>query len=107
MPFVHYDGLVHKFVMEFIQFSSNHPEYQLTKYHSILENNGIEWNDRAIREANVNSLDAQCILALIQGGIRAERVSEGTLLSLFKEEFILKWLKRLEDIDDVASAHKG
>ena len=85
---------------EFYQFSYNYPEYQLTSYESILERNGLKWDDAIMRSANEMSLDAQCILALIMGAIRANRFCEGTLLSLFEDGYIIKWLKRLKCIDD-------
>jgi hypothetical protein len=33
------------------------------------------------------------------GAIRAERFCDGALLGFFKDGYILKWLKRLKDID--------
>jgi ADP-ribosyl-[dinitrogen reductase] hydrolase len=48
MPFVNFDDLVYMFVEEFYQFSESYPEYQLSRYSSILENNGLKWNDRAM-----------------------------------------------------------
>lgn len=98
MPFVNFDELVNFFVEEFYQFSENHPEYQLTSYKSILESNGLKWDDVAMRNADETTLDAQCILALIMGAIRAERFCDGTLLSFFKDGFIVKWLKRLQSL---------
>lgn len=53
-----------------------------------------------MRNANVDTLDAKCILALIMGAIRAERFCDGALLSFFKDGYILRWLKRLKEIDD-------
>ena len=100
MPFVNFNDLVDLFADEFYQFSESHPEYQLTRYGSILERNGLNWGDEKMRNADVDSLDAKCILALIMGAIRAERFCDGALLSFFKDGFIVKWLKRLKDIDD-------
>jgi ADP-ribosyl-[dinitrogen reductase] hydrolase len=99
MPFVNFNELVDLFVEEFYQFSESYPEYQLTSYSSILESNGFNWDDAAIGNADEASLDAQCILALIMGAIRAERFCEGTLLSFFKDGSIVKWLKRLKSFD--------
>ncbi|MDL0421665.1 ADP-ribosylglycohydrolase family protein [Caldifermentibacillus hisashii] len=100
MPFVKYDELVKMFVDEFYQFSQSHPEYKLMKYHSILEDYGIQPNTGGLRDAKVELLDAQCILAMIMCIIRFERFGDGLLLNFFKEGIILKWLKRLKTIDD-------
>ncbi|MDQ0219806.1 hypothetical protein ELQ35_16570 [Peribacillus cavernae] len=106
MPFVNYDELVKMFVDEFYHFSQSHTEYKLTNYGSILEDNGLKWNTRVMRNTEVELLDAQCILALIMRAIRGERFSEGLLHSFFKEGIILKWLKRLKDIDINGSAQE-
>ena len=100
MPFVHFNELVDLFVEEFYQFSNNYPEYQLTSYESILESNGLKWDDAVMRSADEMSLDAQCILALIMGAIRVNRFCEGALLSFFEDGYIVKWLKRLKMNDD-------
>ena len=51
-------------------------------------------------EADVSSLDGQCIMALIMGAVRAERFCDGALLRFFREGCIRKWLERLKEIDD-------
>lgn len=106
MPFVYFAELVNEFVAEFYQFSESHPEYQLTSYRSILENNGIRWGYVPMLSADVESLNAPCTLALMMGAIRGERFCDGSLLSFFKDGFILKWLKRLKAIDDRTAAQK-
>lgn len=50
-------------------------------------------------KAEVDHLDAQCIIALIFGAIRADRFVEGTLLAFLKDGFITKWLERLKTLD--------
>ncbi|QFK71165.1 hypothetical protein F7984_07845 [Pradoshia sp. D12] len=100
MPYVMYKKLINLFVKEFYHFSESHPEYNLTSYSDILERNGLKWNQEAMRNADEDSLDAQCILALIMGATRAERFSEGALLSFFENGCMVKWLKRLKTIDE-------
>jgi ADP-ribosylglycohydrolase len=100
MPFVQYDELVKMFVEEFYQFSQSHPEYKLMNYRSILEDYGIKPNTRDLQDADVELLDAQCILAMIMCIIRFERFGDGLLLKFLKEGIILKWLRHLKTIDD-------
>ena len=51
-----------------------------------------------MKNANVSSLNAQCVLALLMG-VRAERFGDGILLSYFESGTILKWLERLKNIE--------
>lgn len=51
-------------------------------------------------EADVSQLDAQCVMALIMGAVRAERFCDGALLGFFRDGSIRKWLERLKEIDD-------
>jgi len=98
-PFVNYSGLVSAFETEFYQFHHVHPEYSLAEYTKILEKNGLKWDVDEMCAADIQSLDEQCILALIMGAVRAEHFSDGVLLGFFKDGSIEKWLKRLKDID--------
>lgn len=100
MPFVNYDELVDLFVKEFYQFSENHPEYELTNYGLILENNGLRWDHESMRNADIDNMNEQGILALIMGAIRAERFCDGALLDFFTDGYIMKWLKGLKAIDN-------
>ncbi len=104
--FVGYDRLVIKFEDEFDQFAESHPEYQLTSYGEILDRNGLKWDNAQMRKATTDNLDAQCVLALIMGAIRAERFCNGALLEFFNDGYILKWLKRLREIDCQATPKK-
>lgn len=97
MPFVKYNNLVDSFVQEFYQFSEINKEYGLKNYFYILNSNGIKSD---IESVDVNLLDAQCVLALIMYTVRAENFCDGALLGSLKNGSIIKWLKRLKDIDD-------
>lgn len=41
-------------------------------------------------DADVSSLDAQCVMALIMGAVLAERFCDGALLGFFKDGSIKK-----------------
>jgi len=100
MPFVNYGSFVYSFESDFFQFLNSHPEYNLTGYDTILENNGLKWDQRSMENADVNVLDEQCILALITGAFRAENFCDGALMEFFKKGCILKWLRRLKSLDE-------
>jgi len=106
MPFVGYSRLVISFEKEFYSYSEAHPEFELTRYGKILERYGLKWGAEEMRSADVQKLDEQCVLALIMGSIRAERFCDGALLGFFKDGCILKWLKRLKDIDSQVTQKK-
>jgi len=99
MPFVNYSEMVHRFIDDVYDFHENNKDYELNRYGDILEKNGLEWDDTAMCEADVSSMDGQCVMALIMGAVRAERFCDGALLSFFKNGCVLKWLKRLAEID--------
>jgi ADP-ribosylglycohydrolase len=100
LPYVNYKELVDSFVREFNEFSDNHPEYQLLDYCSILNNYGVKWNKKSMKKANLELLDDKCILALIMGAIQAETISKMSFLNFLDDGSIIKWLKRLKNIDD-------
>ena len=99
MPFVNYSEMVHRFIDDVYNFSDNNKDFELTRYGEILERNGLEWGSKSMREADISSLDAQCIMALIMGAVRAERFCDGALLGFFRDGSIRRWLERLHELD--------
>ena len=100
MPFVNYSEMVHHLIKDVYDFEEKNKDFELTRYGEILEKNGLEWGSKSMSEADVSSLDGQCIMALIMGAVRAERFCDGALLGLFKNGSIKKWLEKLKEIDD-------
>ena len=98
-PFVDYSIVVDQFIHDVYSFVDNHEELGLHNYTKILEDNGIQWIWEPTVKAEVDNLDAQCIIALIFGAIHADRFSEGTLLAFLKDGLITKWLERLKTLD--------
>ena len=99
MPFVNYSEMVHRFIDDVYDFSENNKDFELTRYGEILERNGLEWGSKSMSEADVSSLDAQCVMALIMGAVRAERFCDGALLGFFKDGSIRRWLERLHELE--------
>jgi ADP-ribosyl-[dinitrogen reductase] hydrolase len=88
-----------QFNIEFYNFLQSHPEYELGDYEDILEENGLRWQTDSMRSADENSLDEQCVLALITGAFRADHFSGGVLNEFVKDGYIDKWLGRLKALD--------
>ena len=91
--------MVYNFIDDVHNFEEKNKDFELTRYGEILEKNGLEWGSKSMSEADVSSLDNQCIMALIMGAVRAERFCDGALLGFFKDGSIKKWLERLKKID--------
>lgn len=98
-PFVDYSRVVDQFIHDVYSFVDNHEEMGLHNYIKILEDNGIKWSWEPMVKAEVDNLDAKCVIALIFGVIRAERFSEGILLVFLKNGSIIRWLERLKTLD--------
>lgn len=98
MPFVNYSEMVHRFIDDVYDFSDNNKDFELTRYGEILERNDLEWGSKSMSEADVSTLDAQCVMALIMGAVRAERFCDGALLGFFKDGSIRRWIERLKEV---------
>ncbi|NCD09224.1 MAG: hypothetical protein EOL98_07315 [Negativicutes bacterium] len=99
MPFVAYSEIVNRFIDDVYAFEKNNKDMELARYGDTLRDNGLEWDMKSMKNADVSDLNAQCVLALIMGAVRAERFCNGALLDFFKSGCILKWLERLNNID--------
>jgi len=98
-PFINYSECVRELEHAVYEFDKKNPDMELHNYGAILEANGIEWGTRSMEAANVSNMDAQVVLALLLGAIRAERFCDGALLGFLESGAILRWLKRLQEID--------
>ncbi len=100
MPYVDYSLPVIQFEDAVYKAVDKYPDMKLSSYNSILQKFGIEWGSESMQEADVSEVDALCVIALLVGVIRAERFCDGALLRFFKNGCILKWLRRLEELDE-------
>ncbi|MGQ7386295.1 DUF6508 domain-containing protein [Streptococcus suis] len=99
MPCVRYSEMVDNFIDDVYAFEESNKDMELTRYEDILKDNGLEWDSESMKNTDISSLNAQCVLALIMGAVRAERFCDGALLDFFKSGCILKWLDRLKNIE--------
>ena len=98
-PYVNYTEAVRNFLDDVMAFVDAHEEMRLKNYHTILEDQGIERSTEAMAEADPEALDGLAVMALIVASLRGERFCEGFLLRLLYEGCVVKWLKRLDEID--------
>ncbi|MDJ0288117.1 DUF6508 domain-containing protein [Bacillus altitudinis] len=99
MPYVNYSETVRRFIEDVYTFAEQHQEMRLTRYSEILKENGIEGGTNDMENVDTSNVNAQCVLALIMGVLRAERFCEGVILDFFTNGTIVKWLERLERLE--------
>lgn len=99
MPYVNYSETVRRFIEDVYTFAEQHQEMELTRYSEILNENGIEGGTNDMENVDISNVNAQCVLALIMGVLRAERFCDGVILDVFTNGTIVKWLERLERLE--------
>ena len=99
-PFVAYSSLVSNFIDDVSGFVEDNPELHLNRYPDILEESGLEWSTQSMSGAIAEDLDAKVVCALIVGAVRAERFCDGALLTFFTNCSIMRWLHRLQEIEE-------
>ena len=98
--FVSYSIAVDNLADDIYEFAKESNEIVPSKYAEILQANGIEWGYDSMMKADASELDAQCILALLIASLRAERFCDGALLGFIKNGAVIRWLKRLQELDE-------
>lgn len=99
MPFVNYSEMVRQFINDVYTFEEQNKDMELTRYADILKENGLEWEMDDLENVDVSDLNAQCVLALVTGVVRAERFCDGIIFNFFKSGAMLKWLERLDCLE--------
>ena len=100
VPFVSYSIAVNNLADDIYKFAKESNEIVPSKYAEILQANGIEWGYDSMIQADASEIDAQCILALLIASLRAERFCDGALLGFIKNGAVIRWLKRLQELDE-------
>ncbi len=99
MPYISYSDMVCEFENAVYAIKDQYEELNLVAYHQILATNGIDLTKESMSDVDVANMDVQCVLAMLMAAVRNERFCEGTLLRLFKNGAIMKWLVKLEELD--------
>lgn len=100
VPFVSYSIAVNNLADDIYKFAKESDEIVPSKYAEIIQANGIEWGYDSMMKADASELDAQCILALLVAPLRAERFCDGALLEFIESGAVIRWLKRLQELDE-------
>ena len=99
-PFVNYGDAACKLIEEIHRFAEKHPEFELNQYQTILKKKKNEQGCDSVWAMDVDQLDGKTVTALLLGAVREERFCEGILLRFCKNGSIVKWLKRLKELDE-------
>lgn len=100
MPYISYSEMVCEFEEAIYKIKAENEALKLVEYRTILNQRGIDLEHIVLSEIDVERLDIKGVLALLMAAVRAERFCEGTLLRLFKNGTIKKWLLKLEALDN-------
>lgn len=92
MPYMSYSETVMKFISEMDAF-------MIRNYQEVLKRNGLRWG-MEMGHADVSGSDAEDVLALLTGAIRAERFCDGAFASFARSGAVDRWLRRLKEIDE-------
>lgn len=74
-------------------------EFPCTNYREVLSEMGIALGYNQITAKSVDDLNAKQVLALITSAFRNDHFDNGVIVKYFRSGAMLKWLKRLKDID--------
>ena len=107
MPFVIYDWHVRRLEDAVLDFADDHREERVGQYDRILEKSGITWSMKSMKAADVSALDGRTVYALLLGAFRAERFCDGAVLEFCESGCMLRWLRRLKEIDELKISCAG
>lgn len=99
-PFADYPESVYFLADDVDYFRVNHEEYGMERFLEILDENGIKWGRASMTDAQVEQLDGQGVMALLMGAVRAEYSRGGALIEFCKNGSVLRWLRRLKELDN-------
>ena len=97
LPYVSFRNEIYGFIREATKFVV-YDYMDVTK--RIRENQNVD----CVEEIDVSKLTANEILSLITYGIQADRFCEGCLYELMKDGNVVKWLKRLVELDELSES---
>ena len=90
MPYMSYSKTI-------MNFFSEMDAFMVCNYQEVLKRNDLRWG-REMGSADVSGFDAEGVLALLTGAVRAERFCDGVILEALESGLVLKWLARIRDI---------
>ena len=100
IPTFIYSKALNDFVKDLYEFCDSHPEFEHTRYRTIIEENGVKFNGKSMSNADISKLNSKCVIAFLFCAVRVDRYCEGALLGFLENGDIIRWLERLEELDE-------
>lgn len=97
-PYVEYGKAGDELFVMVHECVDNNEDLAVRNYREVLESYGLP-DEKSMLAADVAGCDARCTLAMILYVVRRDRFCEGLLLRHLENGSMLKWMKRLEEID--------
>lgn len=97
LPYVEYNETVKDFVREVHRFDRRHPLYDLKQYMLVIQSLCPE--ETYIDEVDESDLSGKEVMAFIYGTIVEERFISGNIKQMLEYGTMLRWLRRLREID--------
>lgn len=98
-PFVGYGRVAYDLIDMIHECIDDNENLDDRDYRSVLDSYGLP-DEESVLVADISQCDARCTLAIIFTIVRGDRFCEGLLLSYLDDGMMLKWMKRLKEIDD-------
>ena len=99
-PFVLYEWDVRRLRERIGDFAEDHKGTEGIRFCRILEENDLSWSRKSMKGADVSALDGRTVFALLMAADEAESCCEGAFLEFCESGCVLRWLRRLKEIDD-------
>lgn len=99
LPFVGYGRAAHELIKMVHECVDDNENLDVRDYRGVLDSYGLP-DEESVLAADISKCDARCTLAMILTIVRGDRFCEGLLLSYLDNGMMLKWIKRLKEIDD-------
>lgn len=97
-PYVEYGKAANELIFMVHECVDDNEDLAVRNYREVLESCGLP-DEESMLAADVAKCDARCTLAMILYVVRGDRFCEGFLLRHLENGSMLKWMKRLEEID--------
>jgi len=95
-PYYEYSGAAEQLCYAIEHFSHKHFGFDAGQ---ILGKNHIKMTESDLLEVDVNKLDSDAVMACLVWILLTEKFCEGFLLDFLRKGTILKWLKRLKELE--------
>lgn len=97
-PFVGYGWAACELIDAVHECVDDNEDLGVRDYRGVLDSYGLP-DEESVLAADISKCDGKCTLAMIVTVVRGDRFCEGLLLSYLENGMMLKWMKRLKEID--------